>query len=540
MKPPLPTSAAAASAAVPRDPRGVEVTRPDPPRFWWLQRLTLGTLLLVVALLAVRLAWGWEAERRFARSIAPALARGEATKAADWAPPRVPGPVNAAAYVQQAAAAVDRTAWSPSNGLLNFPAPYTPHSPNWHTIAAQSVAANGKVFPLARRARMYDRFDWGTQPTSPLVNTLLPHLNDVRMLANTLRDAALYAHEQGDDVAALEAARDMLHLADGARTEGVAVCVLVGVGIESITCYKLQEMAPGLRIDAAATAPAPPAVPDAATAAAGPFPTTAPVTPPRPVSPAHVRAVIDELLDDRDADDGLRRALAGERIMQLDMVDWLARGAWVLRPMLRLDAVRMLDADEVVAEAGAQANQRAARAVLARDPGTMAPPLRPGRSIFSRVAAGAAGGRREPMDFARLLSNEMVNGSASGRVVIQHLRSTNERRMAAVSLAAQLYRAEHGEWPPTLDALVPKYLPEVPADALAGEGDRLRYVLVRRGLPDGRDRPVAYSAGDNGVYDTKDPPILPAAAMYGWTNSADQWRDLSRWPPPAAATAPAR
>ena len=34
-------------------------------------------------------------------------------------------------------------------------------------------------------------------------------------------------------------------------------------------------------------------------------------------------------------------------------------------------------------------------------------------------------------------------------------RVTGERRMAAVSLAAQLFRADHARWPSTLDELVP-------------------------------------------------------------------------------------
>lgn len=535
MKPPMPTAAAPILAPAPRD---VQMTRPDPPRYCWLKRLTLGTLLLVVALLAVRLAWGWEAERRFARAIAPVLARGEPTTAAQWNPLPVAEPVNATPYLRKAAAAVNTTAWSPANTSINFPAAYTPHSPGWHTVAAQSVAANGAVFPLARQARAHDRFDWGTRAASPVAGILLRYLNDTRMLANTLGDAAQYAHEQGDDVAALETMRDVLHVAKAARTDGFTVCALVGVGIDSLACARLMEIAPGLRLDP--DAPPPPTAPDATTAAAGRFPTTAPLDRPRPVSPAHVRAVIDELLDDRDSVAGMRRALAGERVTQLDLADWLGRGSWVLRPMLRLDAVRMLEADEEITEAAAQTNQPAARVVLARLDAKLPPPLPPGRRVLSPTAPGAAGARREPIDFARLLSNDFLNGASSGRIVIQHLRGVTERRMTAVSLAAQLYRAEHDEWPPTIEALVPKYLPEVPTDPLAAEGERLRYILVPGGLPDGRDRPVVYSAGDNGVYETDDARILPAAPVYFWRRSADEWRDLSRWAPPPPASGPAR
>jgi hypothetical protein len=111
--------------------------------------------------------------------------------------------------------------------------------------------------------------------------------------------------------------------------------------------------------------------------------------------------------------------------------------------------------------------------------------------------------------------------------------------MAAVSLAARLYQAEHGKWPPTPEALVPKYLPEVPRDALAPGAQPLRYVLIPGGRPDGADRPLVYSVGEDGVDDTAagtaKPPAVP---NYSWARAADQWRDLSRWPPPPPAPAP--
>ena len=149
--------------------------------------------------------------------------------------------------------------------------------------------------------------------------------------------------------------------------------------------------------------------------------------------------------------------------------------------------------------------------------------------------AAVRGVRREPLDFPRVLSSSFLGGG-SPRALEQHMRVRAERRLAAVNLAAQLYRAEHGQWPPTLDALVPMYLPEAPPDPVGPPGQRVRYVLVRGGLPDGGDRPVVYHAGANGVYDTKDPPVLPNVPMYDWMRQPDEWRDLSRWVPPAPPT----
>jgi len=108
-----------------------------------------------------------------------------------------------------------------------------------------------------------------------------------------------------------------------------------------------------------------------------------------------------------------------------------------------------------------------------------------------------------------------------------------ERRAAAVSLAAQLYRADHGGWPPDLASLAPTYLPAAPADPFAPDGGPLRYLVGKGAFPDGSDRPVVYSVNLNGVDDTPDASVLPSAPQYGWRRSRDAYVDLARWPQPA-------
>ena len=112
-----------------------------------------------------------------------------------------------------------------------------------------------------------------------------------------------------------------------------------------------------------------------------------------------------------------------------------------------------------------------------------------------------------------------------------------DRRMSAVSLAAQLYRADHGQWPAALKDLVPTYLPAVPIDPMAPDGRPLGYVLVKGGLPDGGDRPLVFSVGLDGVDDSAKGGI-PTGPMYGWYRGRDEWHDLTRWTPPPAATQP--
>ena len=53
-------------------------------------------------------------------------------------------------------------------------------------------------------------------------------------------------------------------------------------------------------------------------------------------------------------------------------------------------------------------------------------------------------------------------------------------------IALELYRRRHAEYPRTLEALTPTYLPQVPADRISGE--EVRFKLVQ-------GRPVIYSVG---------------------------------------------
>jgi hypothetical protein len=83
--------------------------------------------------------------------------------------------------------------------------------------------------------------------------------------------------------------------------------------------------------------------------------------------------------------------------------------------------------------------------------------------------------------------------------------------------------------PPSIEALVPAYLPEVPRDAGAKGNQPLRYLVIKGGLPDGANRPLVYSAGANGVFDTRGPQSVPSDPFYGWTRAA----------PTSGATSPA-
>ena len=501
-------------------PDAVEESDQYPPRFWWLKRLTLAGLLLLAALVGLRAWWGWEAQRRLRRETDQILAAGYPLRVTDMFPRPLPDGENAGWYLRKAADALpaNRVNESPSNSPLTFPT-YPPFGPLWEAMEQKSLTASARAFPLARHARGRKEFEWGTRPARPSFDILLPHINDARTLAHTLCDAALYAHLRGDDEAALELVRDVRHQSRGAMAEPFLVCYLVGTGIEALAQERLRVIAAGLTI----------APYDSAPVSAGGAPPLPALDPPRrPATRSQVRALVAEVLDERPAAEALVRSVAGERAMLLDAAEWAGQGTRLLRPMYRLDAVRMARHTAVWAEAASRPTLPAARAVFSRPANPKPPP--PSKVSFPFTARRPAPAKRGPIDFTTVVSGNLLSATPA-RPVEMSMRARAERRMGAVNLAAQLYRADHGRWPPALEALVPTYLPAVPRDPLA-EGDRpLGYVLIKGGLPGGGERPLVYSVGLDAVDDTAAGTAAPPAApCIGWNVGRDEWRDIAPWP----------
>ena len=521
--------------AVPHAPPDAEPDRPHPPRRWWLKRLTSGCVLLAVALAGLRAWWGHEADRRLRRTLDAIAADGHPVRAADLTAPPIPDELNAAIYLDRAAAAVVPGADSPSSSALGYNA-YPPYPPAWHALSDGSVKANGMAYVLARRARAHEQSDWRTPMPTPTIAVQLPHLNRTRHLANIVSDAALRAHLHGDDATALETVRDVRHQARVVSREHFLVSYLVGIGVENIALYKLQIIATGLKIGPDdETAPPPPGSPGAMSL----LPATQPAAAPRPASRAQVQQLIAELLDDEHWREAMKRSLADERANTIDTGLWFGRQSRLLRPAFELDVVRLADDYRPYLRAAEQSTwPAAAQVITAAGKVTARPPAK--HYLFGVGPAAPANARRPVINYARLLSDSDLQGSG-GRVIMQDMRTRQQRRMTAVSLAAQLYRADHGgAWPASLQDLVPKYLPSVPADPFSPQGAPLRYLLARGALPGGGDRPVVYSVGDNGRDDTPDASALPPAPHFGWYRWRDNYLDLARWAPPAPpATMPA-
>jgi hypothetical protein len=99
----------------------------------------------------------------------------------------------------------------------------------------------------------------------------------------------------------------------------------------------------------------------------------------------------------------------------------------------------------------------------------------------------------------------------------------------------RLYQADHGgEFPLSLEGLVPRYLPQLPVDPFSPDGKPIRYVILPGGLPGGGDRPLVYSVGPDGTDDTasRGAATVPAVPCFGYMKGPDNWVDLARWTPP--------
>ncbi len=471
---------------------GSETAVAYPPRYWWLRRIALGFALLILLLGLVRLWWGYDAKARLDAAIAEIRAGGEPILPDDFVFPAVPDRENAAYYLKQAAAALNSAAEPPAETNMEYS--YAPLPAEWFEVARKAVEGNQPSLKLLREARRHTKVDWGLKFKTPVFNAMMPGLNSQRHLANLLGDTAVYEHFTGNDAAALEHIRDIFAAADALDQQPILVSHLVAGGVRALALHRLQVIAPGIRL------------------ADDPSPATAPSTRPAvPAQRAQVQALIALLLDLRSQQEGMRRALQGERMMQVDSIDWMTNNSLLLRPMYQLDQVRVLEPMRQFISSTTQPTWPAAQQAM-----TAPAPLKP--------------------SLARLMSS-VLSPSLQRAIEIDY-RIHTERAMTAVSLAARLYQIDHhGQWPANLEALVPLYLPSVSLDPFSPAGKPLGYLLAKNGT-----RPIVYSMGTSGTDRAMSESELRELVepSYGWQGKTKlQWRDLSYFEPSPAATKPA-
>jgi hypothetical protein len=471
----------------------------------WRSRWLRSVLALLMLTLSVRLIWGWQANRTLQAQLDEVRRRGEPVTVEDVTFANVPEGENAWAVQLRAAQAQVAGVDSPRNSNDEFRG-YPPYPDSWIKRAEASEEAHGRLFALARQARQLSRVQFRDRLTSPLTYMTLPYLNVGRQLANTLADGANYAQFRGDDAEAIERLMDLLHFSRSLRQDDFMVSQLVAIGIEALALDAAQTIAPGLHVQAGSAAT-------------------------RPATPAQVRQLIAQLLDERLVWERMTRSLQIERLATLDFYRTRADGAWMIRPLADMDMVRANRNFDIALQASRLRDKPSAMAVLAG--------ARWEADVHPMTFSGSmSGGERKLPRYSRWYVGWNAN---LNRYFETNFRIIAERRATAVSLAAQLYRADHGgRWPARLEELAPAYLPAVPVDPFHDDGRSLGYVMKSIGAG-GSQRPLVWF-GDG----ADDPSAIADEPMYGWQQSRApgksslnirQYRDLSHFiPPPAPST----
>lgn len=459
--------------------------------FQWLRRIVVGSLITLALLLVLRLIAAHVAERRWQATAARLRAAGVALDITELQPPAIPNEQNTAWYLRQAAGLIDAKEGGPrsSNYTSIELGQKPPYNPLWHQLADASEQANVATFQIARRAREHTKVDWAVTYASPVFTILLPHLNGSRALANTLADGAERAFIEGDSAEGVERLRDIVHLSDALVDQPFTVTALVAAGIDGLAVQALSQHVSLIRIGNGAGE----------------------------ARPAAVRALIREMLR-AEANADPKQAL-GARSVRVETAGTitaahaLEQTLWWARPTVMADKARVGER-QLLWISAADASSNAARdAVIAS-----IPPVRAVTSTMMLIPSVATA-TTQPIRVARPVTHT-TPGAITPRMLSVFTHEATGMDVVAISLAVHLYEVEHdGDWPASLDALVPEDLPFVPRNKSAADDRPYGYELVHAGRPDGRDRPILMLDGK------PRPATLPTAPMM--TASP---LDLSTWP----------
>ena len=444
------------------------------PKVRWL-RLVAQFIVTFAIVAGLHGAWGVRAERKLTARAEQLRAAGERVRPKDFVIEYTGEPyrANGAPDILSAAAIVNDV--GPERRSLDFLPTTMPSNPAvWPHLAR----ARDWYEPAMRRVEraqakpdcLFDR-----NLASPVSENLrLPGLNATREVSNVVALTAMVEHHEGRHDRVVRRLGQMLYLADVNEGTPASIGHSVALGIGLATAWRVELLAPELRIGAADG--------------------HAPVD--------DVRKLVAALADERTTQAGFDNALQADRMTTMDRIDSIARGVtsnrhedfepvlrYVLRPYFYDNArVAVEHATEVIAAVRGAADWPTAKERL-----THVPEI-PKKYLFADVFT---------YDYAR--------------DVRSHFISLTDRRLAATALAIRLYQHDHnGARPQRLDELVPNYLPAVPLDAMAAGGKPIGY------LPRA-EHPVLYSVGRDGIDESANEKPMPHE--FG---EIDEWRRLDR------------
>jgi hypothetical protein len=411
------------------------------PRRFRLRHRVLATLVLVGVLVGVRLWWGWHAGRRLAAAVAELRAKGEPVAEEDFARAPVPDERNAVFYLRRAAASIRRSKQQEQDERReDF---------YFLPLSLEAAVSIGKMLednraPLAdvRHARGQAVADWGPPPRTWVGGewvAFLAEFNRQHDLAKLLTYGVWHAHAFGDDAEALERIADMLALSRALHRRGNETAHLVAIQIAGIAAEEAERVAKDLRLG------------DAPPAAAR----------------QQAKALISDLLDDRELRPGLVHAIRSERpliLLSASRYDF-GRASWAPSPAGGEGALEgtpgWLNAAVTAAArpaAVAHASRRLRESQVNVAAAEMIDPAAP-------FPAAAFSGPRPLSDTAMFgvgyVTAELPTSDLR-HVPAIHAHVMTIRTAAARALAAALFQRDHGRPPASTAELVPEYLPFPP------------------------------------------------------------------------------
>jgi hypothetical protein len=396
--------------------------------------------LLLTAGLGV-FAFDRNAENRFQRKIREIRARGEPTTVEELiaATPGLPDDENQFLRVMEAAREIttvpmgrERSDLIPWAGLARL-------GPSGTRLSAEQLAAVRSYLaeieqPLARVGRSLNAGRGVYRPmlANPMINTLMPELSIGRSIQKVLAISALDAAERGDSASAVDHLADMYRFAgmwDGRRSMQIGAFVnlaLVAQAMDpterAINVSEVGDVAL-LRIV------------------------------------KHVEAI--------DLCNPLRHAWLAERVMFIDLLKWMRTNPGGMSgiaanpgPLIRVPGVvalngfEMLDHYESLIAASQELN---------------------GESI-AQAQAIVSSSTDQP--WYRFMAS--LVGPGNLRILQLSVRAEAQRLAMLAAIAAERYRLKHGDWPVSLDVLVPEFLDAVPLDPF--DQQPIRYARIAEGI----------------------------------------------------------
>ncbi len=442
---------------------------PIPPRFRWLKRLSLLGGCLLVALLGLRLWWGYEADRRLRQVVERYQAAGELVYAAEFDAvlDAVPDEENKALLLATAISGIVATTASGFgfDQIVDQPEILQDN----REAAAELFQANAPVLDLVRQARFRPAVAWSERLEGLAASFTVGLGSGQRALAKLLWFAAYYQFQQGDHAAAIETFKDSLAFGEAVGAHPTVLSSLVAQGSDGLTCAFVEHVGSRLSV------------------AGGQGLTTEPT---RSATRSQVEELIDMLLNEGPCREAAIRSYRGDRAGDLDNIDFAdaqARqgGLWgrvayfATRPLFVLDTIRAMELSTLAAQAAGKPTWPEADAHFPSE--------------------------TQPDSWLRSLTRPITvsvwgdAGKSNLRGIELHFRLLARRRMTATALAIRLFEVDHGRRPATLTELVPAYLPRVPPDPFLPDGGGIRY------KPDARPA-VLYALGGDGKDDGGEEP----------------------------------